>query len=116
MILGQLFIVFLFILLGFYVSNKRSLLVDRITIILLIATGIVMVLFPEISVIIANALGIGRGADLVLYIFVVTSLFVFIYIISEQNRLLIKFTDLIRTHAIKNARDLTQSKNNEDSK
>lgn len=47
----------------------------RLTAVLLLALGALSVLFPSIVTVVANAVGVGRGTDLVVYVLAVTSLF-----------------------------------------
>ena len=62
--------------------------------------GIFLVIFPEISNTIANALGVGRGADLLLYFFVVGGVIV-VFNLHLKNRVLMdKHTKLVRHIAI----------------
>lgn len=65
--------------------------------------GIYLVIFPEYSTRIANALGVGRGADLLLYFLFVISILglFFIYIRIDQNNQLI--TKLARSIALLSA-------------
>lgn len=44
--------------------------VRRIVGILVVITGIIAILWPDLTVTVANAVGVGRGTDLVLYMFV----------------------------------------------
>jgi hypothetical protein len=50
-----------------YLNRFRSRIIDRIIILLILATGIVFVCFPALTSRIANIVGVGRGADLLLY-------------------------------------------------
>lgn len=65
--------------------------------------GIYLVIFPEYSTRIANALGVGRGADLLLYFLFVISILglFFVYIRIDQNNQLI--TKLARSIALLSA-------------
>ena len=66
--------------------------------------GIYLVIFPEFSTKLANLLGVGRGADLLLYsLFLISILGLFLSFIKiNQNSQLI--TMLVRANAIANAR------------
>lgn len=62
--------------------------------------GIFLVIFPEISNSIANILGVGRGADLLLYFFVVGGAIV-VFNLHLKNRVLMdKHTKIVRHIAI----------------
>jgi small membrane protein len=47
--------------------GTRKLAVKRLALLLLFGLAIVAVLFPEVTNAVANAVGVGRGTDLVLY-------------------------------------------------
>lgn len=55
----------------------------RLLIIIAIGTGFVAVIFPSSTTLFASYLGIGRGADLLLYAFVI---FVLFYIVHQYRR------------------------------
>lgn len=61
------------------------------------------ILFPGTTVLFARALGIGRGADLVLYVSVVVSMAGFFYVYTRFRRLDQQLTLLVRALAIQNA-------------
>jgi hypothetical protein len=73
--IGQ--IVFLLAGLAFavYATRLRSTVTDRLVYLLLAGAGCVLVLYPDWSTGIAHRVGIGRGVDLVIYLFIVFSLF-----------------------------------------
>src|SRR5689334_22048695 len=58
-----------------FLQRKKSALVSR-SMYAVSALGIFFVLFPETSTRIANDVGVGRGADLVVYCWIVISLLV----------------------------------------
>lgn len=60
----------------------------------------VAVLWPRSTVIVARALGIGRGADLVLYLSVLLTLTGFFYIYTRFRRLDRQVTLLVRALAV----------------
>lgn len=109
MIIGQIFFIILLLLSAAYIIWMRNLIADRIILVIFIVTGILFVIFPEFTTKIANLLGIGRGADLILYLFILLSIFMFIYVLSEINKVIIKITKLVRLYTINNAKDLTNS-------
>lgn len=71
------------------------------------AAGAVLVLLPDVANDIANFVGIGRGADLVFYVFIVvglTAIFnLHLRLRTEQERL----TAVVRELALMNAREPT---------
>lgn len=88
-----------------YVSmqkNRPAFISNAISLIAVCA--IVLVVFPDLSTIAAHAIGVRRGADLVIYLWIVTS---FALIINLQLKLLNMhrdITDLARQVAIGSAR------------
>jgi small membrane protein len=91
---------------GIYVFRFRTVLTDRIVLMSLACAGIVLVIDPEISNWLAHRIGIGRGADLIMYIFFVFCLFRFVGIASQSNAVERQLTRIVRAMAIDNARDL----------
>lgn len=63
----------------------------------------VAIVFPNATVAVARFLGIGRGADLVLYVSVVVSMAGFFYVYTRFRRLDQQLTSLVRALAIQNA-------------
>ena len=57
--------------------------IRRLFIIVALAAGFFAVLFPNYTNVVASYLGIGRGADLLLYAFVVFALF---YVVHQYRR------------------------------
>lgn len=68
------------------------------------AAGVALV-WPRSTAIVAAALGIGRGADLVLYCSVVATMVGFFYVYTYFRRLERQITVLVRRLAIANARE-----------
>ena len=86
--------------------------IRRLFILLALVTGFIAVLFPNYTNVVASYLGIGRGADLLLYAFVVFSLF---YVVHQYRRQLWQeklTTDLARALTLAQAEidDLKSSK------
>jgi hypothetical protein len=68
------------------------------------AAAAAAIVYPELPQVLANQIGIGRGADLVLYLFVLAFLGVTFYFYSRYLRLQGQLTDVVRYLAIQNAR------------
>ena len=86
--------------LALYRYAYRSTLRDRILILGILAAGLLAVLFPDHTSVLAEYLGVGRGTDLVVYFFFVASIFFSILFYSKLRRLEISQTELIRAMAI----------------
>ena len=67
-----------------------------------LAAGIA-ILWPEVTVRVAAIVGIGRGADLVLYVFVIAFLFSCFYFYTKFLKIEANITELVRYFAIQNA-------------
>lgn len=72
---------------------------------LVIVVGVLSVLFPDSLTSVANALGVGRGADLVLYVAVVTFMLVAAVLYRRLAQLERRYVDLARLIALRDARD-----------
>jgi len=60
----------------------------------------VLVIFPDLTVPLARMLGIERGVDLVVYLFMLGSMAVSLYLYSRQDRLERKLVRLARERAL----------------
>jgi hypothetical protein len=100
--LGQILLLIGLLFFIFYVIEIRKLVFDRIIFIIGAVVGIFLVFFPEVSTVVANWMGIGRGADLVFYLFIIVSLFYFVSVNAEIRHLQKQITELTRTQALAN--------------
>lgn len=102
-----------FALLGslLYVFGQKSLIGGiRLGLHAVIAGGLILVWVPEQSTMIANLIGVGRGADLVYYVWIVLSLAIFINIHLKLRETTALVTQLARQIAIVEAqRSLKQN-------
>jgi len=101
---SQILLLAVFVLFGVYALRVRSIRSDRIILVTLMLAGVVLVLDPGLSTWVANRIGIGRGTDLIMYLFVVFSLFRFVGISAETKRTQRPVTLLTRELAILTAR------------
>ena len=85
------------------VLSLRSRRVSRLLVLALGATGVCFVLRPETTNRIAHALGVGRGVDLIMYIFLVTTLYALLQLHVRTRALDSQVTELARALAIANA-------------
>ena len=114
--LSQWVLAIALVLVGLYLLKARKSAsqqaIRRLFIIVAIAAGLIAVLFPNYTNVVASFLGIGRGADLLLYTFVVFTLF---YVVHQYRRQLWQekvTTDLARALTLAQAEidDLKKSR------
>jgi hypothetical protein len=86
-----------------YLKFFRSVLRDRLIALMLFIVAITAILFPDLTTVIANLLGVGRGTDLLIYILATGSIFAFILIGTRLLNIENKITELVRHIAIINA-------------
>lgn len=90
-----------FAAIGWFVFRRRNRLPLHIMLVfLLLVAGAVAVVFPMLTTDVANLLGVGRGADLVTYIAIVTVMFVLVHYYTKFVELQQQVTDLTRELAI----------------
>jgi hypothetical protein len=75
------------------------------TMILICLFGEILVLNPELATRIAHWMGVGRGADLVVYCFIVASLGLIMNLHLRLHALHEDFTELARRVALRDARE-----------
>lgn len=87
--LSQIFLISALLLISFYLlkakPSVRSQAVRRLVLILAILGGIVLVIVPDLLFEAAGAVGIARGTDFLLYLFLIAMLF---YIVHQYRRML----------------------------
>ncbi|MBK6988061.1 MAG: DUF2304 domain-containing protein [Bacteroidetes bacterium] len=67
---------------------------------------------PGLTIQVANALGIGRGVDLLFYISILFGIIGFIVLYAKYRKLELLLTELIRNEAIRSATNLNEKNNN----
>lgn len=77
-----------------------NLLMRRALTLSVIVGGIAAVIFPDALSEVAQAVGVGRGADLVLYVLCVTFLFVSIALYLRLGEMHDRLVELARRHAL----------------
>ena len=80
--------------------------VYRVSLIFVALVGICLILFPDISNIVANKLGVGRGTDLVLYVGAVIFFISLIVLSSKLKKIEETQTEIIRQMTIEQGRKL----------
>ena len=86
---------------GWFIFLRRNKLpIHIMTVFLLIAAGVVAVIFPTITQDAADLVGVGRGADLVTYIAIVAVMFVLLHYYTKFVEMQRQVTELTRELAI----------------
>lgn len=100
----QLFLIALLVLLGYVaLARQRGRLLGRIVIVLFAGVGAFMILLPDLTTDIAQWLGVGRGADLMLYLGVLGFAFIAFVLYTRIRELEAEVTTLARAIAIERA-------------
>jgi small membrane protein len=102
--LSQVLIVLVIIAFGAYAFRLRTLLADRFVYLFFAVIGVILAAAPDLSTWVANLIGVGRGVDLLLYMFVLFSLFHFVTIAARLRLTERQITILVRMRAIETAR------------
>lgn len=88
----------------FYVfSLGRSLPIVRLGLFAIILVGYVFIWIPELTTKIAALVGIGRGADLILYVWIILNLFLILRLHMKLREQSESFTKLVRQFALQAA-------------
>jgi len=104
MIIRVALLLILAVLAGYAISQRgRTPLVSG-AILLIALIGVAFVLVPDASTMLAQYVGVGRGADLLLYGFVVVTLCIIFNLHLRMRSLAEVSTALARTIALQNAR------------
>lgn len=88
------------VLLLLYLKFFRNTLLQKSLFILFFGAGIVAVVFPELTNLLANFVGVGRGADLLLYLMVIIFYFTFIILYRKLNKIEEIQSEIIREISI----------------
>jgi len=86
-----------------YFSRLRRKTWDRLIVIFFILTGAVLIAVPDLSTAIAQLVGVGRGADLLLYLGIVGLSFVCLLLYAKLRQMETTLTELVRLVALQNA-------------
>ena len=89
-----------------YLRSFRSVLSDRLFALIFSVLVIAAVLFPDITTVAAQFVGVGRGADLVFYLSIVGGGFFLVLLYGKLLRQEQVITKLIRAVAIANAKKI----------
>jgi hypothetical protein len=100
----QLIIFFLLLaVMLIYFKRLRSKLIDRLIILIIGSLGLLMALVPEWSNLVANAVGVGRGVDLVIYLSIIGLVFLWLSLYTKIRDVETLQTQLVRNLAIHQA-------------
>ena len=88
----------------YYFVRLRNRIADVILLFILAAVAVLFILFPGWTNMIAQRLGVGRGADLIFYLCIVLFCFVILKLYSRMRKLEQQITDIIRKQAIEDAK------------
>ena len=97
---SQIVLLVLLVLFAVYIFRLRSTAGDRITYLGLAGIGVALILDPEFTNRIAARLGIGRGADLMFYFFIIFALFHFATTAATIRRMQRELTRMAQTLAL----------------
>lgn len=86
--------------------SLRSQRLSRLLVLAMAAIGVLFVLRPGLTSRIAHFLGVGRGVDLMLYIFLVATIYALLQLYARVRTLDWQVTQLSRALAIANVRKL----------
>ena len=93
-VLSVLFACAIGIISSLKVSSPTARSYEKLSVLSLISVGSAMIIYPESTTYIANTLGIGRGTDLLLYMFIVATLYTSARIYLELKSLSLKISRL----------------------
>ena len=105
-------ILFLIIVLRVFLLQKSMVLTKRLIAFAMFFMLLFLILFPEISTVVANAIGVGRGVDLVFYMSHLFLLLLIILVWRRTNTLNTWVTELSRSIALQNPIKPPEEKNN----
>lgn len=86
------------------IAGDKSLAIKRIAMIAFSFGALIAIAFPELLTRVANFFGIGRGVDLLLYLFIIATLLYAIASARSQARKDARLTELARAVALMEAR------------
>lgn len=84
-----------------YFKAFRTRATDRALTIAVFALFVLFILLPDTTTVIAHAVGVGRGADLIFYLFIMACSFFVVLLYGRLLTLETKLTALVREIAIK---------------
>ena len=107
-------IILLLIILRAFLVQKSLVLVKRVVAFLMFAFLLLLVLFPDVSTWVANAIGVGRGVDLLFYLSHLFILFLIVGLWRRSIVLMNTVTKLSRAIALQSAQRPQAEKEQQD--
>ena len=94
-------------------GNTKNVALRRLLLLIFVLLAIFSILFPRINTLVANAIGIGRGTDLLLYLLIIAFLSYSVVMFRRLNILENRIVELSRrlTIAISNPAKLSDPEN-----
>jgi small membrane protein len=92
----------LLLILLYSISKLRNKRTDILILSVVIIIGVLLVLFPDWSIIVANKLGVGRGVDLIFYLSILIFWFIVLRLYTRIRKLEQMITQLARKEALEN--------------
>ena len=89
---------------GVYFTTLSSRLASRLAVLGLLGMGVLFVINPDLTTRIARSVGVGRGTDLLLYLFCLASITMFLKLYKKHRTLEEKLTQVARQVALLGAR------------
>ncbi len=83
----------------YYIFRFRSAFIDLLILLVFSGLAIFFILFPEKTNLLAQKVGVGRGADLLFYCCILFFLFILIKLFARIRRLEKTLTELVRKQA-----------------
>jgi hypothetical protein len=85
---------------GIYLTTLSSRLASRLAVLGLLGMGVLFVINPDLTTRIARSVGVGRGTDLLLYLFCLASITVFLKLYKKNRTVEEKLTEVARQVAL----------------
>lgn len=106
--LFQIFLIIVSLILLFFYTKYFKRLNQRLFYTCLFLVGLYFIIFPNTTNFIAAYLGVGRGADLIFYIFIMFCLTIFVQQYQRIQLLEKSITELVRHQAIREVKKLNK--------
>jgi small membrane protein len=89
----------------YFITRLRNTVFDLLLLMGMITAAVIFIVFPGWTSIIAKALGVGRGSDLVFYTSILIFWFIILKLYARIRRLEQTLTNLVRKDAIDQAKE-----------